>query len=44
MMQSSKGRRREEGRKSEVVEGKADKVDVDLSEFNRHVFGEKAGN
>lgn len=32
MMQSPKERRREEGRKSEVVEGRADKVDVDFQD------------
>jgi hypothetical protein len=34
-----KERRREEGRKREVVEGGADKVEVSLSEFNTHVWG-----
>jgi hypothetical protein len=24
--------------------GRADKVEIDLSEFNRHIFGGKAGN
>lgn len=37
-MQGLKERRREEGWKREVLEGRADKVDVNLSEFNRHVF------
>ena len=37
-MQSLKERRREEGRKREVVEGGADKVDINLSKFNTHVW------